>query len=95
MIRKIQRRVTITETVQWTGDNLDEIVEFTAGEFRLAQTQDDPTFTAEVLDRLHNTWIGVAAGQWVTRGQRGEFYPIEDPQVTGAPGVEPLYDFVD
>lgn len=96
MIRKIQRRVTVTETVQWTGENVDEIVAFTAGEFRLAQTQDDPECTGEVLDRLHSTWIGVKVGQWVTRGQVGEFYPIEHVQMVGnGGGTARLYDFVD
>lgn len=35
--------------------------------------------TGEVFDVLHYTWIGVKNGQWIIKGQKGEFYPC-DPE---------------
>lgn len=35
---------------------------------------------AAVYDHLHETWVGVKKGQFILRGTKGEFWPI-DPEV--------------
>jgi hypothetical protein len=45
---------------------------------------------AEVYDYLHDTWVGVKAGDYVIRGSKGEFYPC-DPGVFHAK-YEPVDD---
>jgi len=39
---------------------------------------DDPDIIAEVYDKLHSTWVGVKKGQWIIKGNKGEFYPCDD-----------------
>lgn len=70
------------EAIQYTGDNLDEIVLFTGPEnfYELNDDDkvDDPGMAAEVFNKLHSTWVGVYRGQWIIKGSKGEFYPIDN-----------------
>lgn len=83
MIRRFRTRIVEIEACQWTGDNLDELVDFTAGNFAEIHEDDrpytdDPAATGEVYDKLHSTWILVLPGQWIVKGAKGEFYPCDD-----------------
>lgn len=80
---RFQKKPVVIEAFQFTGDNPDELNFFTSGYFRLVDPEDrvdDPDMVAEVWDKLHSTWVGVAVGQWIIRGVQGEFYPC-DPTV--------------
>ena len=50
---------------------------------------EDPSVIAEVWDKLHSTWVGVKAGQWIIEGVQGEFYPCDDAvfRVTYVPAL--------
>jgi hypothetical protein len=75
-----RKRPVVVEAVRWTGDNAAQVREFAGGLFKAVDPEgrnDDPDITAEVLDKLHSTWVGVKTGQWVVRGVKGEFYPID------------------
>lgn len=83
LLRK--RPVTVT-AIQWTGNNQPDLAAFAPGSFHPVDPEDrieDPDITAQVWDELHCTWVGVKTGQWIIRGVRGEFYPI-DPAVLEA-----------
>lgn len=56
-------------------DNLNDLVEFTHGQFRLVGYPRD--VKAQVYDYLHDTWINVKKGDWVFCGIQGEFYPYD------------------
>lgn len=75
------------EAVQFKDLNEDEIVEFAGREnfFVLEEEDrtDDPDCIAQVYDKLHSTWVGVKDGQWIIRGQKGEYYPC-DPEIFAA-----------
>ncbi len=83
---RYRKRPVIVEAIRYTGENVEEIQAFTGtGMFHLVHEEDraradDPEITAEVMDDLHSTWIGVKDGQWIIRGVRGEFHPC-DPSV--------------
>ena len=68
------------DTVQWTGDNLDELIAFTDGLFIPVDPGENltPEYTGKVFDALHSTWVLVKTGQRVVRGVLGEFYPIAE-----------------
>lgn len=82
MIRSFRKRPVVVQAVQWTGDNEAEVAAFTGRHlFHSVPPEDrtdDPEITAEVMDVLHSTWVGVKTGQWIIRGVRGEFYPCDD-----------------
>lgn len=54
-------------------ENLNDLVEFTNGQFRITGYPRD--VKAQVYDYLHDTWVTVKKGDWVFRGIQGEFYP--------------------
>lgn len=68
------------DTVEWNGLNLDELIDFTRGDFLLVNPGEGgfaPDITAKVYDKLHDTWVGVKTGQRIICGVQGEFYPID------------------
>lgn len=76
------------DAVRYDGRNLEEVDEFTGkhGMFMAVEPEDrddDPEIIASVFDKLHSTWVGVKKGQWIIRGQKGEFYPC-DPEIFAA-----------
>jgi hypothetical protein len=89
-----KKPVTVS-AIRWTGSNFEEVQAFTQGLFRFASPealQRDPGITAEVYDRLHSTWVGVKDSQWLIRGVRGEYYPIDDDVLreTYDPAPDPI-----
>lgn len=58
-----------------------EIINFQpAGSYGLWLNRDgskDKEIVAEVYDKLHSTWVGVRAGQYIIKGMKGEFYPCD------------------
>lgn len=72
--------------LKWTGDNYEEMVEFTdppgselqATRFRPIEHQTDPTITARVYDHLHDAWIPLRTGDYIAKGPEGECYPIKE-----------------
>lgn len=92
------------EAVLFTGENFGEVREFCgkrpAGYVKSLSLEifnpigvfilmDDPEILASVYDELHSTHVGVKAGQWIIRGQKGEYYPC-DPEI-----FEAKYEAVD
>ena len=81
MPKRFRTRPVEIEATQFTGDNWEEMAEWTGNQFTQSYQvgfADDETFLACVFDFLHGTWIGVLPGQWIVRGAKGEFYPCDD-----------------
>ncbi|MET8081836.1 hypothetical protein [Streptomyces sp. NPDC005303] len=78
-VTRYRKRPIEVDTVQWTGDNLNELINFTGGDFLLTTPGefDDTAITAKVYDSLHDTWVGVKTGQRIVQGVKGETYPID------------------
>jgi len=78
IVERTKRPVTV-RTREWTGLNVEEMREFCGGAFRVIyQPASDSPATAEVYDKLHDSWIGVYPGHHVVEGVRKEFYPIDE-----------------
>lgn len=83
MVRTFQTRIVQIQAVQFTGHNFGELTQWSQNSFRhgpkpYPKTHEGQDLTAEVFDKLHNAWIGVAPGQWIVRGAKGEYYPCDD-----------------
>jgi hypothetical protein len=86
---KYRKKPIVIEAVQFTGDNFQEVIQFTGTsrlfrpvpEERLRETKQhfpyEAGVLAEVYDYLHETWVGVKANQWIIKGISDEFYPCE------------------
>lgn len=77
-IIRYRKKPVEVDTIQWTGDNLQDVQAFVGLTPDCIQDgfQIKPDGTAVVWDKLHATWVGVYTGQHIIRGVRGEFYPI-------------------
>lgn len=76
----------IIEAIQFDGENEAEVQQFTGWEYFYVldeEDREDPECIAVVMDKLHSTWVGVKRGQWIIKGQKGEFYPC-DPEIFAA-----------
>lgn len=91
IVRRRKRPVEV-DTIQWLGDNVGDVIDFTGGSFFRADPGDflDPDITGKVYDYLHSTWVGVKTGQHIVRGIVGKYYPIDDGKV-----LDQSYDEVD
>lgn len=81
MITRFRKLPIEITAVQWTGSNIDECEAFAPGKWWTVDPEDrieDPEITAEVFDELHSTWVGMYTGQWIIKGVKGEFYPIDE-----------------
>lgn len=77
MVKRFRTKVVEIEAVRWTGDNHDELYEWTGGKWQSFPT-DSEGFSGLIYDFLHDTWIKVIEGQWIVCGAKGEFYPCDD-----------------
>lgn len=80
-VRRFRKRPIEIEAIRFDGTNHDTIHAFTGGRFWAIDPRDregDPDILAQVYEVLHSTWVGVKVGDWIARGIRGEFYPIDD-----------------
>lgn len=92
---RYRKRPIEVDAVQWTGDNVDDVVALTGPENfeRLDERpSDDPEATARVYDRLHSSWVLVRVDDWIIRGVRGEVYPCRSDvfEATYAPVDGPI-----
>jgi hypothetical protein len=61
------------EAVQFTGDNLMEIIDFADTNIDSIVTPD--SVEHKVYDYQHDTWIKFGIGDYIVKGMNGEFYP--------------------
>jgi hypothetical protein len=79
---RYRKRPVVIDAVLWTGDNFEEMQEFTGAEiFRagigLPHDDNEEGWPGEVYDVLHSTWIKVGVGNYVIKGTLGECYPCD------------------
>lgn len=67
---KFRKKPVVIEAVQWTGDNVDEVLEFVGGE--LPVVRDEKIF----ISTLEGVMRG-DIGDWIIRGVKGELYPCK------------------
>lgn len=77
---KFRKKPVVIEAVRWAGDNPAEVWALTGQDhFDVIEPGDrgaNPDMDAEVFDEIHGVWISLAAGMWVIKGVKGEFYPV-------------------
>lgn len=81
---KFTKKPVTIEAHQWDGQNYEEMRAFAPGKFRMLSKAEaileygSEEYTAEVYDELHDTWVGMKNTNWVIKGVKGEFYPIDN-----------------
>lgn len=71
---KFKKKPVIIEAIQWTGINVDEVLEFilTTGSAR----RDCGDRNCLFIDTLEGT-MRADRGDWIIKGVKGEFYPCK------------------
>lgn len=85
-VQRFRTRIVEIDAMRFTGENYSELYEWTEYQFRPVELNVGGRYVslasgdiiAEVFDKLHDTWVGVVAGQWIVRGAKGEYYPCDD-----------------
>lgn len=75
---KFKKKPVIIEAVQWTGDNVSEILDF-VGHLDIRMTNHTKN-NIEVCDLYINTLEGsihASEGDWIIKGVHDEFYPCK------------------
>lgn len=67
---KYRKRPVVIEAVQWTGENLLEILQFSKDSFI---DRDNYTLKIETLEGV----ITASRGDYIVKGVDGEFYPCK------------------
>lgn len=69
-MKKYRKKPVIIEAVQFTSNNVDEILEFAKGSFN------NPSTSEIVIPTLEGNMM-VSIGDYVIKGVNGEFYPCK------------------
>lgn len=85
MIQNVQKLPVIVQAIQWTGENLAEVLEFTGKhpkwgewfenfeEYEEFVKNDRNVFKIKTLEGTHEANVG----DWIIRGINGEHYPCK------------------
>lgn len=78
---KFRKKPVVIDAVQWTGDNLQEVIEFT-GRHHSAEDWSWPYFENVVKYKGLKIFtmegpLMAAVGDWIIRGVQGEHYPCK------------------
>lgn len=69
---KYRHKPTVTEAIQWTGDNIKEVLKFTKGH----EVGED--FMRSLLTiSTPNGMFSIQMEDWFVRGIQGEVYPVK------------------
>lgn len=79
MIKTYRKKPVEVKAVQFTGDNWEEVWEFTSRACfdKLWDPNQGEDIIAAVWDKLHDTWVGVKRNNYIIEGVQGEFYPCD------------------
>jgi hypothetical protein len=75
---KFKKKAVVIEAVQWTGENVSEILEFTNHmDIRLQNHEVDGVERADLFINTLKGTMHASEGDWVIKGVHGEFYPCK------------------
>jgi hypothetical protein len=81
-VKTFRKKPVEIQAMQWTGENLDEVLGFT-GDRKFAVLAEidrtlcgDPACTAELFVAANRVWMAIETGEWILRDAKG-FYPCK------------------
>lgn len=82
---KYRKKPVVIDAVQWTGDNLDDILTFCAGDatYELMARGNSELVIATLEDGNGTAQHVASRGDWIIKGVKGEFYPCK-PEIFDA-----------
>ena len=82
---KYRKKPVVIDAVQWTGDNLDVILTFCAGDatYELMARGNSELVIATLEDGNGTARHVASRGDWIIKGVKDEFYPCK-PEIFDA-----------
>ena len=75
---KYRKKAVIIEAVQWTGDNLAEILEFVNHmDIRVSKGVSNGVVKEDLFINTLEGTMHASEGDWIIKGVHGEFYPCK------------------
>jgi len=72
VIKMFRKKPVVIEAVQWTGENVKEVEDFTSST-KVGYAEEYDTLTIPTLEGDHTA----NKGDWIIKGVKGEFYPCK------------------
>lgn len=72
---KFRKKPVVIDAVQYTGKNVDEILDFARAHAQWQYPHD--RMVLSTLENLQGEFFEVSKGDWVIKGVKGEFYPCK------------------
>jgi hypothetical protein len=72
-VKSYRKKPVVIEAIQWTGDNLDEIWDWTTAEFVYGPTEVNPL---RLYVAANDAWLDLEVGEWIIKDSAG-FYPCK------------------
>ncbi len=94
LIRQFRKKPVVIEAVQWTGDNLNAVMTFCAGDatYELMAKGNAELVIGTLEDGAEFEARHVASrGDWIIKGVKGEFYPCK-PDIFDATYEDATYE---
>lgn len=74
MIKTFIKKPVTVQAIQFTGDNLEEVVDFVGKDILFTlDSLGKPCLFINTLEGANNAFVG----DWIIRGVKGEFYPCK------------------
>lgn len=70
---KYRKKPVVVDAMQWTGDNMYEVMEFSECSDNFSFPRDHDHCTIETLEGNHIC----SKNDWIIKGVKGEFYPCK------------------
>jgi len=74
--RQFRKKPVVIHAVQWTGSNVDEILDFICAKADARRVNVGGIQNGIAIETLEGTMIA-NPGDWIIRGLKGEFYPCK------------------
>ena len=75
---KFKKKPVIIEAIQWTGDNVSDIIEFVNHyDIRLQNNYENGEEKTELYINTLEGSMHASQGDWIIKGVHGEFYPCK------------------
>ena len=75
---KFKKKPVTVEAIQWKGDNVGEILEFTShNDIRLTNHEHNGVVESDLFINTLEGTMHASEGDWIIRGVHGEYYPCK------------------
>jgi hypothetical protein len=69
-VNKFRKKPVVIEAMQWTGDNIQELWDWSTAEFVYGPTESNPL---RLYVAANDAWLDLEVGEWIIKDVRGSY----------------------